>query len=389
MIKLSSHQNEILRKLLAWYKEASAKSGRGAFITLGGYAGTGKSTLIAHFRARIQNSHPGIKVAFCSYTGKATRVLREKLVGEGGITKKDSVSTIHSLIYSPIEKNNIIVGWELKGSVRVDLIIIDEASMVDQKIWQDLLSFGIPIIAVGDHGQLPPINGNFNLMSKPHLLLTEIHRQAKDNPIIQVSIFARKKGTIPHKKFSNTVAKFNENDPDSQNMLEDLLRGFSQDMLVLCGYNHTRVKLNRYIRGLLEIYDSQPIAGDRVVCLRNNHDQGILNGLMGVIQSIKPGKLEDHYDAEILMEDGILYLGKISRRQFNNPQSMNFTKDRPKIIHYDLFDFGYAVTVHKSQGGEADKVILIEERFKKMDNLEWRRWLYTAVTRAREELYIF
>ena len=55
----------------------------------------------------------------------------------------------------------------------------------------------------------------------------------------------------------------------------------------------------------------------------------------------------------------------------------------------DLFDFGYALTVHKAQGSQAKRVILFEERFSQMTDDEWRRWLYTAVTRAEEELFIF
>jgi len=55
----------------------------------------------------------------------------------------------------------------------------------------------------------------------------------------------------------------------------------------------------------------------------------------------------------------------------------------------DLFDFGYALTVHKAQGSQAKKVILFEERFSKMDDTDWKRWLYTAITRAEEELLIF
>ena len=74
--------------------------------------------------------------------------------------------------------------------------------------------------------------------------------------------------------------------------------------------------------------------------------------------------------------------------QFGYPTTINFTNDRKLTMQGDLFDYGYALTVHKSQGSESDKVILFEERFKQMDDLLWKKWLYTAVTRAKNELYI-
>ncbi len=83
------------------------------------------------------------------------------------------------------------------------------------------------------------------------------------------------------------------------------------------------------------------------------------------------------------------YHGLISVEQFNADSALNFTDKRSKIMKGDLFDFGYALTVHKAQGSQAKKVVLFEERFPKMTDDDWKRWLYTAVTRAEEELYIF
>jgi len=154
-----------------------------------------------------------MKIAFCSYTGRAAQNLKNKLVEQNALTWRDTISTIHGLIYDPIENTNKeIVGWERKDELDTDLIIVDEASMVDSNIWMDLLSYKIPIVAVGDHGQLPPINGNFNLMANPQLLLTEIHRQAKNNPIIQVSIHARNTGVIPAKEYNAKVIKYSKDD---------------------------------------------------------------------------------------------------------------------------------------------------------------------------------
>src|SRR5690606_34724083 len=110
------------------------------------------------------------KVAFCAYTGKASRVLESRLKEAKAIFPDDRVSTIHSLIYTALlNPKGEVVGWDKKDVINFDLIIVDEASMVDSKIWQDLLTFGLPVLAIGDHGQLYPINGKFNLKLQPHV----------------------------------------------------------------------------------------------------------------------------------------------------------------------------------------------------------------------------
>lgn len=386
-MELSEDQKYALKALQDWY---GARQKSRNYITLGGYAGTGKSTLMAMLREELHRSNKNLSVAFCSFTGKATRVLKQKLAQHKAIYKNDRVSTIHSLIYSPIidDKKKEIIGWKRQEEISADLIITDEASMVDESIWQDLLSYQKPIIAVGDHGQLPPINGNFNLMSKPDLILSEIHRQEVGNPIIEVSFLARTEGKIPIKTFGRGVKKLSKLEPDTGNEVEELLSAHNRETLLLCGYNYTRVKLNQVIRNKLGYESMIPGANDRVICLRNNHEKNIYNGMVGTIYNIKK-KNEDWYSAQILMDDEEeMYEGLIASIQFNNKESLNFTEKRKLIMNGDLFDFGYALTVHKAQGSQAKKVVLFEERFAKMDEEIWRRWLYTAVTRAEKELVI-
>ena len=84
-----------------------------------------------------------------------------------------------------------------------------------------------------------------------------------------------------------------------------------------------------------------------------------------------------------------LYTGLISKDQFNSETTLNNINKSYKTQGLDLFDFGYALTVHKSQGSQAKKVILFEERNKHQSDDDFRRWLYTAVTRAEEKLIIF
>ncbi len=387
MQQLSRDQEMCLKHLLEWFKKDARAM---QYVTLGGYAGTGKTTLIAILRKELHKIHKDLKVGFASYTGKAARVLQTKLREEKAILKKDSVGTIHSLIYTPIiNDREEIIGWKTKDTIDCDLIIIDEASMVDSQIWEHLLGYHKPIIVVGDHGQLPPIKGNFNLMQKPDVTLDEIHRQAANNPIIGISIQARQKGEIDVARYSNTVIKFSRGDSDTGERMTEMLSDYSVDTLILCGYNATRIRLNAFIRTALGFDTPYPQSGDRVICLRNNHKAKIFNGMLGTI--VRIAKKGDHwYSADIEMDGSDTnYSGLISADQFGADTSLNYTGYRKQIMKGDLFDFGYALTVHKAQGSQAKRVILFEERISKMDDEMWRRWLYTAVTRAEEELYIF
>ena len=385
VMELSTDQKKALDTLMGWSK----KMGENQFLTLGGYAGTGKTTLISVYRKKIREENKKIRVAFASFTGKATRVLRGKLAEMETVYKEDSIGTIHSLIYSPIvDTKKNIVGWKKKDEIEADLIVIDEGSMVDGTIWGDLVSYGLPIVVVGDHGQLPPIRGDFNLMERPMVKLEKIHRQAEKNPIIKVSMLAREEGKIPFEKFGEGVEKMNKREMDCQERVEELLGNFTTDLLVLCGYNNTRVKLNKFIREGMQFESAEPTVNDRVICLRNNHKVGIYNGMLGIIEGLK-SKDDQWFKAEIKMDgEQDSYEGLILKSQFNSQEAMNFSKNRYLTIKGDLFDFGYALTVHKAQGSQAKRVVLFEERFSQMDENMWRRWLYTAVTRAEEELFI-
>lgn len=205
-------------------------------------------------------------------------------------------------------------------------------------------------------------------MKKPDLRLEEIHRQAKGNPIIELSIAARTTGKIPRGKFGQKVLKYNRQDFEGQEMVADLLDSFTPKLLVLCGYNHTRVKLNNHIRGKLDFTSDKPESGDRVICLRNNHKKQIFNGMLGTLKTILGGKTDKTFYTEVEMDgEWDSYSGTILAEQFGNTKTLTnntmLSRNRDKM---DLFDFGYALTVHKAQGSQAPTVLLFEERFKQM-----------------------
>lgn len=383
MVKLSKDQKLAQDTLLEWYEK-----GTSSYITLGGYAGTGKTTLIASIRKHLHTKNKKLQVAFCAFTGKATSVLKRKLFEQQAVFEKDFVCTLHSLIYTPIEdEKGIIVGWKKHEGIRPQLIIVDEASMIYQELWNDLLSFNIKIIAVGDHGQLPPpVSNRFNLMQEPELRLEAIHRQARDNPIIKLSALVRNYGEIPYGNHDDKVYKYRKYTEEGREVVNHILQEKLKETLVLCGTNKTRVEMNKYIRGL-QNRSEFPEIGDKVICLRNNQKSGIYNGMIGYVKDISD-KNKNWYKADVLMENDYLYSGDLYKDQFYNQQSLNFTPDRIKSVKGDLFDFGYCITVHKAQGSQSKRVVLLEERFRNSTDEDWSKWLYTAITRAEEEVYI-
>lgn len=386
--QLSSDQAAALQAIGAWYKGKTAP-----FITLGGYAGTGKTTLIAYLRKALQDYEEKTTVAFCAFTGKAARVLDDRLKEHKVMRPSDNVSTIHSLIYTAqLDDHGAVASWQLKDKLDYDLIIVDEASMIDEGIWNDLLTFHVPILAVGDHGQLPPVGSSFNLMADPQLRLDRIFRQEVGSAIIEVATLARTHGFIPVGEYGPGVRKLDRRDEETNLVVQDILENFNNDTLLLCGYNTTRHKLNQAVRQYRDVESPLPQSGDRVVCLRNNRTSKVYNGMTGTINNLMDA-LDDPEElfwmAEIALDnEDYRYYGHILRSTFGAQPPEGRLPMAPDTTPPDLFDFGYALTVHKAQGSQSPKVVVFEERFSKMTDDEYKRWLYTAVTRAEHELII-
>lgn len=362
--------------------------------TIGGYAGTGKTTIVSSIVQTLRDVKP-MRFAFGCYTGKAKEVLERKLVAANALSSVDYCGTLHSLVYSPtiayikdteaktIEKK---VTFDSREQARsgYGCIIVDEASMVDENIFAELQAMEIPILAIGDHGQLPPIHGRFNLMEEPMIKLETILRQAEGNPIIQLSMMARTEGKIREGRYGDGILK--TSNASTINRIKDF-----RDWTFICGTNRRRITLNKYVRAKVMGNHSDPIPGDRVICLQNNHKYQVFNGMLGTIQKIEP-ELEHWYHASIDMGD-TKFNGSISRWQFCKEKTLQKTVPEAPDLHPsqfgDLFDYGYCLTTWKAQGSEWPNVVFYEEStVKNFIKENWNRFLYTAVTRAKNKLLI-
>ncbi len=372
-MQFAPQQDEALKAVSKWLKE-----GRSPVFRLFGYAGTGKTTLAKHFAENVDG-----EVLFAAFTGKAAQVLRSR-----GAT---NARTIHSLIYRPRGEEAVEDEETGKTSVspmfsinrqsplsKAALIVIDECSMVDEQLGKDLMSFGTPILVLGDPGQLPPVSGGgFFTEQEPDYLLTDIHRQARDNPIIQLAMQVREGREIMHGDYG-TAQVISRNDVNQTLVLE-------ADQ-VLVGTNKTRRRYNQRLRELKGFNQPYPQSGDKLVCLRNDPTKGLLNGSLWQVMSSSRETVKPGINLMIRPEDDDMNRGaskiKLLKQAFEEEGEIPWTTRK----RYDEFDFGYALTVHKAQGSQWNNVVLFDESWAFRDSRE--RWLYTAITRAAETITI-
>jgi exodeoxyribonuclease-5 len=370
----SPQQDEALKAVSRWLKE-----GRTPVFRLFGYAGTGKTTLAKHFAENVDG-----EVLFAAFTGKAAQVLRSR-----GAT---NARTIHSLIYRPRGEETVEDEETGKTSIapmfsinrqsplaKAALIIIDECSMVDEQLGKDLMSFGTPILVLGDPGQLPPVSGGgFFTEQEPDYLLSEIHRQAKDNPIIHLAMDVREGREIMRGDYGSAQVI------SKSEVTQSLVLDADQ---VLVGTNRTRRRYNQRLRELKGFTADYPQSGDKLVCLRNDPAKGLLNGSLWQVMSSSRETVKPGINLMIRPEDDDMDRGaakiKLLKAAFEDVETEIPWSTRKR---YDEFDFGYALTVHKAQGSQWNNVVLFDESYAFRDSREM--WLYTAITRAAETLTI-
>ena len=399
-MELSGQQQRAKQAVDRWMEHGT---GEQKVFRLFGYAGTGKTTIARQLAGELS----GVK--FACFTGKAASVLRSKGCPDA--------TTIHSLVYRPRDKSRVRLlelqekleqlvdkglgeheaanelrskmseereslrqpafdlneDSELRGS---SLLVLDEVSMVGFRIAHDLLSFEVPILALGDPAQLPPVgDGGFFTNADPDVLLTEVHRQAEGSPVLHLATLARGGGELPLGQYGESAVVV-----QGSTSLEQVAHDYDQ---VICGTNRKRHFLNRGIRNVLGFNSVLPEVGDRLIALRNYHEQDVLNGSQW---EVCDSSVEDDDAMALLIkerETGRRAYVRAHRHFFEGRESELSPWDHKKAL---AFDFGYAVTCHKAQGSQWDRVFIVDES--QTFGADARRWLYTAVTRAAKRVTV-
>lgn len=364
------------------------------YTVIAGYAGTGKSTLINFIIAALEVD-PEEEVAYITFTGKASEVLREKGC--------PNAMTAHKLLYYSKQMPNGKFFYRPRPSLEKDykVIVVDEVSMLPKDMWDLLLTHGIYVIACGDPFQIPPIDKNQDngILNNPHIFLDEVMRQAKESDIICLSMDIREGKKINPFK-GNDMQVFNKKD------LCDGMYFWADQILV--STNKSRHDINSYIRDDLG-RGFEPEINDKVICLRNCWDtlsekqcDPLINGSIGTISAMHMESIDyitmgQKVTAPVLVTDLITsndeyknlhidYTALTTGEKFFNPRQEYIIRKNKQNPELPIeFNFGYAITGHRAQGSQWNKVLVLEESFP-FDRIEHARWLYTTVTRAAEKL---
>ena len=391
-MELTAKQQEGLKIAVSRFKDHEA------WTCIAGYAGTGKSTLIKFIIAAL-DIDPVKDVCYVAYTGKAATVLKQKGC--------QNATTAHQLLYRAKPMPNGTYKFIKKDTIDYKVVVVDEVSMLPKPMWEQLLSHKSYILATGDPGQLPPVDKDMDngVLNSPHIFLDEIMRQAQDSEIIRLSMWIREGKSLESFPAEGKQVQIYSKDQVVTGMYEWADQ-------ILCATNQKRNEINSLMRKMKGFSD-EPEVGDKIISLHNHWDflsnkgeWALTNGCIGTLTySYLTSKYIPRYiskdPVETLysyfdLEEGDSFSGvpidykalTTGTPALDGKQSYLLKKNKSVTIDPPFdFAYAYAITTHKAQGSEWDKILIFEERFP-FDREEHKRWLYTAITRAKEKVVI-
>jgi len=376
-IQFNEEQLEAIERIVKWFNAWVLGDRSKQIFFLTGYAGTGKTSLARAAAMRCVPSEA--RIEYIAPTGKAASRLRKNGC--------HAARTLHQFTYSirgEDEEGDPIFTEKLSLDYHPALIVMDEASMVGQYNLEAVMSHGIPILALGDLGQLPPVKAPHGLTPEDvDYSLTKIMRQEGESNIIRAATFARQGKTLPDREYSDVAVR------TGKVPLEQLIEHSGEDAQILCSYNRTREEVNDQVREALGFSGRLPQVGEKIMCTFNQHGHGFMNGEQGIILGFEvvPDAEVERNEPEDVMYVRLKSLtdGKQRKVKYN---PLSFSTDAKQALDAQKspggFVYGYACTVHKAQGSEFPNVLVIDEPMGDIAKLR-----YTAYTRAMLRLTIY
>ena len=252
--------------------------------------------------------------------------------------------------------------------------------MVDSDLGNDLLSFDRPVLVLGDPAQLPPVRGGgFFTEAEPDVMLTDVHRQAADDPIVRMAMTVREGGRL-------TIGDYGESRIVSRRAIDPATVLQADQLLV--GMNKTRRLYNNRLRELAGHTDPMPAVGEKLVCLRNDRTKGLLNGSTWTVHAQRSSPRSDTVRLDVVPEDDPALRRRPVDIKVLKAVMSGSEEEIPAFLkrETDEFTYGYALTVHKAQGSQWDKVTLFDESYAFREHRS--RWLYTGLTRAAQAITV-
>lgn len=373
-----------------------------------GYAGVGKSTVIDILMYELELTEN--ETVLCAPTGTAALNIKEK----SGFDAR----TLHSTFYEKDRIDGRVV-WEVTAAAVMGkkLLIIDEGSMVTEQLKRDVLQAcreaNIMVLVVGDRGQLPPVGSKDVFFSNPHSLLTEIMRQAADNPTVALSLAIRQATEagqlfqFPSNNYSVDGKLFVR--PRNSVPTSHLAKVIENGGIVIAGGNKTRKFYNQSLRRELGHTENRLMEGEYIVIKENDFggDCPISNGMRGRVSDISRNELtgltrclfepEAFEGSRYIEINEDLLFERLTIKAFYARNFQLRAKKDPEIEKGTHAIFGYCITGHASQGGQWKTVYVINEAymFNRVDENDTEpgyakanRWLYTVVTRPQVSLVV-
>lgn len=412
-MEITPHQNEALTNILDGIHSGLTR------IVLTGSAGTGKTFLVNELIKRYHTGKGFIYVT--APTHKALAVLKGKINDNPFYNLE--FSTIHKALKLKRDINNRtgVIKFIQKFPRKFPpfpsckLLIIDEASMLNQEMLDHLKQYKFPIIFIGDEKQINPVKEENSPVFHQHwftVKLTEIIRQGEGNPIIELSqniplIWTNKPNLTEEKKgYLYTV--------DRPKVISKLAEVNGTDELKYLAWTNAEVDaINQSVRHL--IYGDNPamIEEGEVLVLSAPYSPGsksnkefytneeILIEKVEVITKtiyppgLEPSDLKLYYINDLIYavhEDDISSFKYLSKGvKFKAvAQEIKWTDYYKFIENYASFTYNHAITVHKSQGSTyKDTIINVANIKRNMKAKERQRLFYTAVTRASNLLILY